>query len=911
MAKIKTFNILIIISVIIIIFITFGYFSIQKNEKAVIAKAIDAVPLDAAFIIETNNFSSLYEKISQNNISDHIISIKQLSRLKSQLIIIDSIIDNSPTILSIFKKNKIIVSAHSLKNGELNFLIAFNISPKKKEKKLAAQIILHTNSDSSKIISYSNKKIFSFQNKNQETFYYTIAENICLASSSLSLLKSAIRQKASNNPISLDLGFEETAILGKNNIHLFVNYNNLTNYLKSIFSSSMIYKSNNLKNIANWSAFDVFIKGNTLSMIGKTYCHRSANLYLSMFKNSKPQKFDAQEIIPYKTAEFLYLSTNNFANFYSNYEKYISSKNKHSKYNNLAKKFEQENRLKIIPKILPILDGSILFVNVKFNNSINEYSKYVLLKTKKIDDFHAIIDKLYKNSPKFEETQLDNSKKIKIYDISTKKFLKILIGELAYFPDLNFFTCYENYIIFGESAKDLKKYRNAIYRKKTLAYNSDFVEFKKSLAPKTNIFYYTNNNFSAFSQISTLKPKYQEIYNKNLLLFKNLQFISIQYAYEKKEIFKTTTNIFFNQKTSNNGLTIWETELKNNIKTKPLFIINHYSFEKEIVVADDSNIVYLINKNGKILWKKQINDEIVGDIQMIDFYNNKKYQIIFCTKNHIITLDRNGKLVSEKTSKLPNSTAQGITIVDYDKNKNYRLFVPCLNKKIYLFDKNLKQVDGWKIPKTTSEIVSKIQYFNNDSKDYLIFSEKSKIHILNRKGEERIPVNKNFSFSNNTSFYFQQKTSNTKACFITTNASGNIISIFLDGTIKTKKIITVTSNHFFIASDINSDELKDYIIADGKNLFVFNNNGKEIFSYTFDDEIIIKPTILKFSSENIKIGITIKNKKQVLLLNIDGTIESNFPIQGTSSFSVGYLSSKTKFSLIVGNNNYLYNYILY
>ncbi|MEA3452669.1 MAG: hypothetical protein U9Q83_12320 [Bacteroidota bacterium] len=911
MAKIKTFNILVLVSIVILIFITLGYFSIQKNEKAVISKVLDAVPLDAAFIIETNNISSLYKKISQNNISEHAINIKQLSELKSQFIILDSIINNSSTLFSIFKKNKIIVSAHSLKNNELNFLIAFNISPKKKEKKLIDNILKHTNSDSSNIITYSNTKIFSFVNKNNKRYYYAITESIYITSSSLSLLKSAIRQKNSNNPISLDIGFKKIAILGKNNIHLFVNYNNLTNYFKSIFSSSMIYKSNNLSKIANWSAFDIFIKDNTLSMIGKTYCHLSANMYLNMFKSSKPQKFDAQKIIPYKTAEFLFLTTNDFANFYSNYEKYISSKNKLSEYNNLAKKYTQNNKVKILSGLLPLLDKSIIFVNVKFNNSINKYSRFILLKTTKIDDFHIIIDKLYNNSPKYEETQLDNSKKIKIYNISTKKFLKIFIGELANFPDFNYFTYYENYVIFGESIKDLKDYRNSIYRKKTLAYNADFAEFEKSLAPKMNIFYFTNNNFSALTQISALKPKYQDVYNKNLLFFKNLQFISIQYATEKKNIFTTTTNIFFNKKTSNNGLTVWETELKNNILTKPLFFINHYSYEKEVVVADEQNIIYLINKNGKILWKKQINEKIVGDIQTIDFYNNKKNQIIFCTKSHIITLDRNGKLVKDKTIKLPDSTEYGITIVDYEKNKDYRFFVPCMNNSIYLFDKNLKQVAGWKMPKTTSKIVSKIQYFNSDGKDYLVFAEKSKIHILNRKGEERIAVNKNFSFSNNTTFYFQKQTTDTKANFITTNASGNIISIFLNGTIKTKKLITVTSSHFFVASDINSDELKDYIFADGKNLFVYNNDGKGIFSYTFEDEILIKPIILKFSSENIKIGITIKNKNQIILLNTNGTIESNFPIQGNSSFSVGFLSSKKKFSLIVGYNNYIYNYILY
>ncbi len=912
MAKIKTFNILLFISIAILIFITIGYFSIRKNEKAVISDAIDAVPLDAAFIIETNNFTSFNEAIEKNPVLKRALNIKQVLLFKYQLKDLETTIKKSSELSSIFRKKKIIISAHSPKSGELNFLIAFKIYPAKKQKNLLLQISKHTKTDSSQTISYSNTQILSLKNKYKATYYYTITENIFLISKSLSLLKSAIRQKQAHNPISLDLGFKESATLSQNNSHLYINYNNLSDYLKNFFASSMISKINNIKKIANWSALDIFFKGNSISFTGNTFCPESADKYLDMFNNSTAQTFEEQDIIPYKTAEFLFLSTDNIANFYSNYEKYISSMNILIRYKKISKEYEQKNHLSIQPEILPLLDKKFLFVNVNFNNSINKYSKFVILKIKNISDFNKIIEKLYINDTlKYEERKLDNSKKIKIFDIKGKNFLKILVGELANFPSLNFFSYYKNYVIFGQSPDEVKNYIMAIYMKKTLAYNTNFKNFENSLSPRANVFYYTNNNFSAFNQISTLKPKYQQIYNKHLSLFKNFQFITIQYSAQKKNIFHTQINMFFNKNESNNGLTVWETELLNNIKTKPFFFTNHYTYDKEIFLSDTKNIVYLINKKGKILWKKKISEPIAGEIYMLDLFNNKKYQLSFCTTKHILTLDRNGEPVNDKITKLPDSTKFGLTVVDYDKNKNYRFFVPCLNNKIYLFDKNMKPVTGWKIPTTTSPIVSKIYYFNYNSKDYIVFAEKSKIHILNRKGQERITIDKNYSMPQNTYFYFQDKTANTKPCFVTSDASGNIINIYLNGKTSSKKLITVSANHTFIASDINGDKKLDYILTDGKNIFVYDNSGKEIFSYTFDSKILGKPIILKFSSKNIKIGLTLKNRKKVFLFNTNGEIAQNFPVQGNSLFSVGFLSSKHRFSLIVGNNNYLYNYIIF
>jgi hypothetical protein len=70
------------------------------------------------------------------------------------------------------------------------------------------------------------------------------------------------------------------------------------------------------------------------------------------------------------------------------------------------------------------------------------------------------------------------------------------------------------------------------------------------------------------------------------------------------------------------------------------------------------------------------------------------------------------------------------------------------------------------------------------------------------------------------------------------------------------------------------------------------------------------PDIYKFSSSDVKIGITDRSGNRIYLINSDGTLYEGFPLEGSTRFSIGYFKgSDSRFNLIVGSeNNFLYNY---
>ena len=74
--------------------------------------------------------------------------------------------------------------------------------------------------------------------------------------------------------------------------------------------------------------------------------------------------------------------------------------------------------------------------------------------------------------------------------------------------------------------------------------------------------------------------------------------------------------------------------------------------------------------NGELIWKKNIETKIIGDIQQIDLYKNGRLQFAFNTTKDFQILDKNGKIVK----KIKHDNKVGLSIFDYDKVKNYRFF---------------------------------------------------------------------------------------------------------------------------------------------------------------------------------------------------------------------------------------------
>jgi hypothetical protein len=106
--------------------------------------------------------------------------------------------------------------------------------------------------------------------------------------------------------------------------------------------------------------------------------------------------------------------------------------------------------------------------------------------------------------------------------------------------------------------------------------------------------------------------------------------------------------------------------------------------EKEILVQDKLNNLYLINNMGRVVWKYPLEAPILGEIAQIDLFKNNKLQYLFNTTHKIHLLDRNANPVANYPISLPATATNGLTVYDYDKEQGLPDFCstcgqPCLS----------------------------------------------------------------------------------------------------------------------------------------------------------------------------------------------------------------------------------------
>ena len=390
---------------------------------------------------------------------------------------------------------------------------------------------------------------------------------------------------------------------------------------------------------------------------------------------------------------------------------------------------------------------------------------------------------------------------------------------------------------------------------------------------------------------------------------KKIPGLIIQFANED-EMFYSSISLKYTSTVKEKAMTVWESLLDSMAITKPELVLNHNTSEKEILVQDAGNSVCLLNSTGRILWQVKLESPVLSEIYQVDYYENGKLQYLFSTSKGIHLLDRNGNYVERYPLKFRSDASNGIVIFDYDNRKDYRLFVACEDRKVYVYDLEGKIIPGWSFKKSEGRVDKPIQHFRINEMDFIIFSDPVRTYILDRRGRERIKIKEQKAVSNKNVFYLDMNVSEDKPRFITTDTSGNVIGIDINGDVETLMEHKAGSDHFFRTKDLDQDGKIEFIFGDENKLEVLDLKGKRLFSFKIKSDISTLPDIYEFSSADLKLGITDAEKNLIYLINSDGTLYEGFPLEGNTRYSIGYFAgSDSRFNLIVGSQNgFLYNY---
>ncbi|HUX57739.1 MAG TPA: hypothetical protein VMV77_12250 [Bacteroidales bacterium] len=868
--------------------VVLGYF-LHQGRKSLFTDPYKAISPEACIIIESIDLQSFMNSLTTGkglfgeagNIKEFDNFNRKLKYLADQL--------NKAGFNKLINDGTAIISFYPNEDGKLEPLLSLTVPGEIGYRQI--KDILRSSGIKelieSKLNGYSLLKLpYSIGNLT-DTAYISLRSGLIVCSSSKQFFEKAIDQIDRENDVRNLPGFSRVLLAsGKNKDKIFVIFSNLIKPFKSILGNDFAGLADKIAKLAGTAGGDIYINEDGLVLSGYTESADSSE-YLYRYKFLPPRAFQTYKILPSSTVLFetvvLPAETPVTKDDAAISKDVMDLATKLKEFTG-----DEITRAYIDIRERPVSDNTLI---------IYELSNRVRAEQLFLEELGTDSEILY-----FEP---DDQVRIPVYKTRFKGLSGVMMPGFA--PDFeeSYFTFYDNFMIAGNSFVTISRLLYDNLLNKTLAHEIAYRDFESTLPSRAGYFFYCVPS----RIIDYLSGLLNDDIIKAILLNKNsinkIQAVGFQFASSNDMIYNSLS-IKFRNEVAEESTTEWETLLDTTACIKPFFFTNHNTGAKEIFIQDLRNNTYLINAAGRVLWKVPLRERISGTIYMIDYYKNGKYQLLFSGRNYIHILDRNGNYVERYPVKLRSPATNSLALFDYDNNLNYRLFIAGENKMIYSYDKTGNVVKGWKPFRTSGYVKAEISYFKVSGKDYIVASDETSIYFLDRTGNKRLNLKEAVSRSSGSTMTLTQ---GSKPSVVCSSSDGTVQHIFFDGSIKKFSLNKFSGDHSFDIFDVDGDGFGEYIFIDKGILYLYDHNRSEMFTREFGSGDLGVPINFIFSASDRKIGVFDINKNLIYLINRNGETMNGFPLRGASMFSIGKLSDRSGWHLIVGGTDrFLYNY---
>ncbi|NJX16486.1 PQQ-binding-like beta-propeller repeat protein [Tamlana crocina] len=646
---------------------------------------------------------------------------------------------------------------------------------------------------------------------NQNTFYSAVIDSVFFASSAQQFTTSAFNERPHNGTLKKVFGTtdnDKTASV------------TLTANAKSPLNSIFIEDSLSFEIFTEYFAADVELEQNEMYFNGITKATDSTKSLVNVFKSTIPQENQLQHITPGNADGFSSITFNDFKTFEKNLNQFKSKDSVTS-----------SSLFKNISEIGVIYEGQ--------NRAVALYSNDVI----------ATQDALLA-----EQSKLDTYREVDIYSFSQPDLFANVFSPFISGTDANMYCILDYFFVFANNMETLQNIIASYQNETTLSQREYFNAITEKLSSAAS--FLQVGDASALKSILRKNLKDDSDFNLNSDNISAVQFIfDTNFAHVNGIISKNKARAA--QHSVSEELNI---KLDNDILNRPQLVKNHISGQKDIVVQDVKNNLYLISNTGKILWKKQLQGPVLGNIQQIDIYKNGRLQLIFATPNRVYVLDRNGKAVSPFPLKFNDKITQPLSVFDYDKRKNYRLLVT-QGKNVLMYNVKGNIVKGFTFKSANGTIISQPKHFRIGSKDYIVLKTKDKLYILDRTGKTRVTPKNQADFSNQPLFLYNNK-------FTTTTENGKLFSVDTKGNTSSADL-KLSENHFLQTTSKT-------LVTQSDNKLSIKNRTTELDFGNYS-----QPSIF-YIYDKIYVSTTDQQAHKIYLFDSQSESIPNFPVYGNS-----------------------------
>jgi hypothetical protein len=895
-------------------------FLLKKFEKVEAVEVQGAIPEDAVIFAEDIDFEYLTETfLPENRIWIDFVNITERKDLDSLMLTLLAQLRSSEALHELLLNEGLNFSLHKVGKDQLIPVFYLEYAPAHGDKEF--EHIILSLLDKQAMVNerkYEAEVVFDVSGRPgfvPGKFTFSCLDGICLVSTSSMLVEESIRTIHAESKLSAEAGLQKVRATEGRYVHgnLFINYKRLAELFHPFLKESAWGEISGFSKFASWGELDLDIKQEALTLNGMTLADPELPLFLGAFRGQSPVKLELHEMLPSGISYFYHLGISEKEKFKEQLLSYFNGAGFLPEVEGEMGRIEQLYGFNPLDDLVRILDDELVWFAIDGVTKGPEEEILMVETNSRSETVDVVMNwvRKYLQVNAFEMNsfrrvyQLDQQTSFNIYQLPDQFFNDTPLGRLFN----KYFAIYDNYLIFGPSVEAISRviYQNVLH--KTFISDPAYKEISGYLSNRSNISLFFRPYAFMDYRSELLNERMTEMLNKMELFLRRIPGVMVQFSNEGDLFYQSISSQYMLQ-IKDKALTVWESLMDTAVMIKPVLVVNHNTSEKEIFVQDLANKVYLINSTGRVLWKQPVDGPIMGDVYQVDFYKNGKLQYLFNTAGKIHLIDRNGNYVERYPISLRANATNPLALFDYDKSRDYRLFIATEDRRIYLYDIEGNMISGWKFRKTESMVTGKIQHFRVYDRDYIVALDQNRVYFLDRRGRERIKLRERLVLSPRNPLMLDMNIREERPRWISTDTSGNVRAIYLDGSVSILLNRQMAADHFFSMEDLTRDGIPEFIFVEGNELDIIEQDGKELFSFKVRGRISGAPDIYKFSSSDVKLGITDGTRNRIYLINSDGSLCEGFPLEGSTRFSIGYFKgSNSRFNLIVGSeNNFLYNY---
>ena len=889
-------------------------FLIRKDKQVVVVDPWVAVPSDAFFIIETNDFPELLTSTTDPaGVISRFSDMRWAASLMRSASAIDSV-TGGREVREVISSRRVIISFHAAGQGRVAPLIVTSSGASFTPRRLAS-LCVQSGAVVTDTRELGGTRAFTVtygKGNRQITVYMALTSGIMIVSTSENLVSAALDNKSAGSDIRHQQGFAPVVnASGKDADNVYLLFRNLPGFVRSFIDKEKIAAVASAA-IAGGGDLQSAEEGLLISGFLST---AGTGMGADRLKDVAPAECGVHELLPRGTLS--YITVMQRAGLAGEMATDPASINA----TDLALVLSPFTGSEVTDALVPADGGE---ARVRVFRMTDRQSAENALRGRLTAKYQSMG---LRESHFVASARSADGEEAVLYKMPFTGVASILSGESGDSADDEWVLFARSYMIFSGSPEALASIKRESDNENTLINDPEFREMEKTMPTKSSYLFYSSGSVLRSLLDGILTPEARAALPAGALSGIGGAGLSLT---PSNGMIYTSLSVRYSQETGQQGRSLppesvtakaaadtgapsslklqWKVKLDATPAVRPFFFTNHNTGATEIFTQDQKNNVYLISASGKILWKAAIRERITGDIFMIDYYRNGKYQLLFTGRDYIHLIDRNGNYVDKYPVKMRSPATNTLAVFDYENNKDYRLFIAGEDRKIYVYDRSGSPVKGWNLFTTRGRVTDPVSFFRVRGKDYLFAADDQAVYVLDRTGNIRVAHQEPLKKAAGST---ARLTGGDEPAIIFSAPDGIVVRLYFDGTVKRDTVSTFSAAHRTDFSDLDSDDGIDLLFLDHGMLRTYDSTGGETYSYAFETDQLIGPVIFSMGPAERRVAVYESGRQMIHLIGSGGTALPGFPRRAGQYYNIGRVSNKSAWNLVINENDiYLYNYEL-